>query len=408
MAVSVVACLVIAATLAWLMRNWSPATWLLVAIGLGMIGIVVAVVWRWWRLPVERRFRFSMRGMLVGIAVFALWLGVIGVDLLRWGQEVATVMELFDRGVVVNDMDGRFDPLEPLKNVRSIEIGMDSGLPGLLGYVKDLPDLEAVNFRNGGVSDAGLNRVSELDRFPNLRSIAMDRCNVTDSGLERLANLRVLEGLYIYNCTKITGAGMANLAGLQQFRHLYLTGVPIRDAGMVHVAGLRQLSRLTLAGIPISDAGLAQLRDMPNLRRIDVHRTQVTEKGVNALCEALPDCFVTWDEASCPAISQIRQIEVWSRGAPQRQIAVITEVERIESIRKWIDQATLVPDGWQRASDDGLPGNSLSVRFVGRRRRLCEIGLGNGMFLSIWGRYRTLALKQASLEGPFLGSGKNV
>ncbi len=361
------ACLVVLATMVWFVRQWEPAPWVVWAVGLALVGVAAAGIWRWWRLSVERRFRFSLRGMLVGITLIALWLGVIGTDLLRWGREVATVMELYDRGVILYEMD-RVDPLTPFKKVHSIGIKADSGVPAVLGYAKDLPDLEMVYFRRGGVSDAALDRVAELDRFPNLRSVMIEQCNVSDLALERLANWSTIEVLYLLHCSKVTDAGVVHVAGLQQLRHLHLTG------------------------IPISDAGIAHLRNTPNLRRVELSRTKVTEKGIDALCEALPDCFVTWDKAFCPAVSQVRQIEIWSKGEPQRQIAVIEDGERIEAIRKWIDRVMLLPGGgWQNEYDDGPADNTLSIRFEGRRRRLCEIGLGNGVFLSTWGRYRTLA-----------------
>ncbi len=341
-AVSTVACLVIAVTLAWLMRNWNPATWLLVAVGLGMIGMVVAVVWRWWRLSVERRFRFSLRGMLVGIAVFALWLGVIGVDLLRWGRQVTAVVQLYGQGVVLPSAT----LMSPFNDMTDVDVLADGGVSALCDHAGSFADLQWAEFRGGGVTDAGLTRVAELERFPKLRLVCFNNCSISDAGLERLAGWKALEVVAVHGCGKIT------------------------------------------------DVGLQYLVDLPNLQRVELDGTNVTEQGINALCETLPDCLVIWDEVFCPAISQVRRIEIWSKGAPSRQVAVITEVERIESIKKWIDQATLFPDGWQRASDDGLPGNSLSVRFVGRRRRLCEIGLGNGMFLSIWRRYRTLAVAE--------------
>ena len=76
-AVSVVASLVIVATLVWLVRQWGPAPWVIWGAGLGLIGSVAGGIWRWWRLPAERRFRFGLRGMLVGITVFAMWMGVV-------------------------------------------------------------------------------------------------------------------------------------------------------------------------------------------------------------------------------------------------------------------------------------------------------------------------------------------
>lgn len=358
------ACLIVLATMVWFVRQWEPAPWMVWAVGLGLIGVAAAGVWRWWRLPAERRFRFSLRGMLVGMALSALWLGLIGSDLLRWGQEGVALMELRDRGVAITVAN----PLAPLKKVQDISVWADSGVPALVEHAEDFPDLEMVYFRRGGVSDAALESVADLACFPKLRFASLEGCNTTDRGLERLANWRALETFCLLNCSKIT------------------------DAGMVHVAALQQLRYLYLVGISLSDAGIAQLKNMPDLQCIEIRGTKVTEEGVKALCEALPDCYVYWDKAFCPAVSQIRQIEIWSKGAPQRQLSAITEVEWIEAIKTWIDQGKFVNGGgWKCEYGDGPAGNSLSVRFEGRRRRLCEIGLGNGVYLTSWGRrYRAI------------------
>ncbi|NLS93644.1 MAG: hypothetical protein GXX96_15905 [Planctomycetaceae bacterium] len=74
------ACFFVVTTLIWLVRQWAPDPWFVWAVGLGLIGTAMVFIWRWWRLPAERRFRFSLRGMLVGFALFALWIGTAGIE----------------------------------------------------------------------------------------------------------------------------------------------------------------------------------------------------------------------------------------------------------------------------------------------------------------------------------------
>lgn len=405
LAVLLAACLAVLATLVWLVRHWHPAPWVIWVVGLGLAVAAVAVIWRWWRLPPERRFSFSLRGMLVGIALFALWFGGVGTDVLRWGREAAAIAALQQHDVTTYEyyyesphrpLVGRFG-YDPFAGVHIILILSDQGLAALLEHADDLPDVEWVAFDAlYGVSDAGLARIEELNQFPKLRCGGIDGGRITDAGLERLTGLKRLEELRLANCPKITDGGLAHLKELPNLRMLTLhqrhnaRTMFITDAGLAHVAGLQQLQELRISRVPITDAGLDQLREMPNLERVLLYKTKVTETGVRRLCEALPDCLVTWDEAWLPAVSQIRCIEIWRVGPAERLLATVTDVEQIGAIKAWLEEASKErypncsgsPAYWR----DGRGGSCLSVRFEGRRRRMYEIGLGNGVF-SRWESY---------------------
>jgi len=402
------ACLAVLATVIWLLRQWEPAPWVLWAVRLGMMGAAVALIWRWWRLPSERRFRFTLRGMLIGIALFALWFGVVGTDVLRWGREAAAIAELqqhyvttpeyyyldyFGHGPLVK----RFG-YDPLAGVHNIEIFRDQGLAAVLEHADVLPDLEGVNFEGGRISDAALARVDELNQFPELRSGGIARCRITDTGLERLTAWKRLEDLHLYNCAKITDAGLAHLKKLPNLRSLTLLQenkgkMPVTDAGLVHVADLQQLRLLRIIRIPVTDAGIAHLHRLKSIEHIHFTQTKVTDEGVNALCEALPDCLVTWEEAWFPAVCQIRGIEIW-RVRPEEKLATITDVDQIAAVKAWFEEASKQrypncsgsPAYWQ----DGTGGACLSLRFEGRRRRMYEVGLGNGVY-STWGRHCSMS-----------------
>ena len=402
------ACLVVLATLIWLVRRWEPAPWVLWAVGLGMMGVAVAVIWRWWRLPGERRFRFSMRGMLIGIALFALWFGVVGTDVLRWGREAAAIAELqqhyvttpeyyyldyFGHGPLVR----RFG-YDPFAGAHDIEILHDQGLAALLEHADDLPGLEGVNFEGGWISDAALARVEELNRLPELRFGTIARCRITDAGLERLAAWKKLEELHLYNCAKITDAGLAHLKKLPNLKSLTLLQenkgkMPVTDAGLAHVADLQQLRELRIVRIPVTDDGIAQLQRLKSIEHIHFTQAKVTEEGVNALCEALPDCLVTWEETQFPAVCQIRCIEIWRVGPEERLLAAITDVAQIAAVKAWLEEASKErypncsgsPAYWR----DGTGGACLSLRFEGRRR-MYEVGLGNGVYWR-WGSHCSMS-----------------
>lgn len=448
----VVACFFVLATLVWLVFRWNPAPWVVWSVGLSLAAVVVAAVWRWWRLPVERRFCFSLRGMLVGISLFSLWLGLAGMDVLRWGRMRAVLADLSGHGVTVDyyyhwpreplvDLSLRVFGYDLSEKIVAIEIRRNQGLAALLEHVDDFPALEGVNFWGPWISDAGIAGVEQIDRFPNLQWGLISGCMITDSGLKRLCGCRQLEELHLHNCAKITDAGLAHLkrlpnlrflrllqenagtmpvtdaglahvADLQQLEELMIVRIPVTDAGLAHVARLPQLKVLVLSGIPATNDGIAQLRKLENIERIYLRNTQVTEQGVNSLCAALPDCLVTWeDEIHFPAVCQIRQIEVWDNVPHVRLLATIADRERIGEIKEWLDknharlQKTLTRnrESWKHEEADGPSGACLSVRFEGRNRRLSEIRLGNGVYDMNWGSYCPMGAAEEEQIRPLLG-----
>lgn len=138
------------------------------------------------------------------------------------------------------------------------------------------------NWRDGGVTDLEL---SPQHHF------------VTDSTLENLKYLNRLQALGLSECSRITDAGLAQLAGLKHLRILDLgrgiivedytyrasEGRPLTDACLPHLAKLVNLRELCLAGSMVTDDGLAQLAGLTELESIDLSETQVTDAGLARL-----------------------------------------------------------------------------------------------------------------------------
>jgi hypothetical protein len=67
--------------------------------------------------------------------------------------------------------------------------------------------------------------------------------------------------------TKVTDAGLNELAGLKQLQRLYLGGTRVTDAGLKHLAGLKQLQELSVGGTRVTDAGKGDLKKaLPKLK----------------------------------------------------------------------------------------------------------------------------------------------
>ena len=92
--------------------------------------------------------------------------------------------------------------------------------------------------------------------------------------------------------TKVTDAGLQQLAELKSLHTLNLGNTRVTDAGLQQLAGLTNLTMLTLDGTQITDAGLQQLAGLTNLTRLFVRGTQITDAGVAYIGKVLPNCKI--------------------------------------------------------------------------------------------------------------------
>lgn len=89
--------------------------------------------------------------------------------------------------------------------------------------------------------------------------------------------------------SRVTDAGLAQLASLKRITWLDLHGTGVTDAGMEHVAKLTTLRRLDLSGTKVGDAGAALLAPLAELDSLDLTDTNVSDQGVARIRAALPN-----------------------------------------------------------------------------------------------------------------------
>jgi hypothetical protein len=112
-------------------------------------------------------------------------------------------------------------------------------------------NLTGKNFRDG---DLDL-----IARFPRLKTLALQRSHVTDSGLARLAHLSRLEMLFLGN-TAITDGGLEHLARLPHLKWLDLDGTVVTDQGLIRLAQFERLEGVGLNFTKVADKGTSELR----------------------------------------------------------------------------------------------------------------------------------------------------
>ncbi len=83
--------------------------------------------------------------------------------------------------------------------------------------------------------------------------------------------------------TKVTEAGLKELAPLVNLSSLDLSGMKVTEAGLRVLAPLQNLTRLSLSHSSVTDASLKELAPLRNLTHIDLGRTEVTGAGLKDL-----------------------------------------------------------------------------------------------------------------------------
>ena len=124
-----------------------------------------------------------------------------------------------------------------------------------------------------------------IDRLPQPDSgfgLSLIGTKVTDAGLKELAKLKTLQYLDL-GATAVTDIGLKELAGLKALQILNLPGTKVTDAGLKELTGLKSIYELNLNGAKVTDAGLKVVAGMKSLQTLGLDGAQVTDLGLKDL-----------------------------------------------------------------------------------------------------------------------------
>jgi hypothetical protein len=152
----------------------------------------------------------------------------------------------------------------------------------ILGGRLEYGPLDNVYFLGPRTDDDALEVLSEV---PDLRILDLTNTRVTDEGLARLAQCRLLNSLYIAN---IAYGQRTGPAGARLDTEPLITG-----KGLARLKGLPNLRVVQLMGSPTTDEDLPSLECLKQLVLLDLRGTKVTDEGVARLRKALPGCKIT-------------------------------------------------------------------------------------------------------------------
>ena len=163
------------------------------------------------------------------------------------------------------------------RNIRVISWDLSVDNAQLISIANGLPQLQSLSISYCYITDDGIRALA--NGLPQLLSLNISYCgNITDEGLRALANgCRQLQSLNIYSCRNITDEGIRALAN-----------------------GCRQLQSLNIASCRnITDEGVRALANgLPQLQSLNIYYCdKITDEGIRALangCRQLQSLDIRW------------------------------------------------------------------------------------------------------------------
>jgi hypothetical protein len=209
--------------------------------------------------PKRRWFRFSLRTLLLLMAIACVGFSWFGYKLRQAERQRAAVESLEKLGISVtydyqmgSNRFGALQPTPPGPEWLRKSLGID--------FVADVTDLRL--FHNA-LTDSEAEHLQGLTR---LKALDLSATQITDAALVHLEGLTQLTKLNLAG-TKITSAGLMHLQGLTKLEVLFLTNTQITDSGLEHFRGLKKLKTLYMSRTPqVTDVGCAELqKSLPKL-----------------------------------------------------------------------------------------------------------------------------------------------
>ena len=211
-------------------------------------------------IAMTRRLQFSLRTLLVAVAVCALGFGAIRykIDACRqaWREEQAARQAIRDACLI----SSRDRPLRA---------------PFLRFFVPK--EQEYIFDRVDGLmfpaEDVGGRRLAPISDLTKLRVLRLIGCRGTDEALEHIRSLRNIELLELDH-SDLTDRGMEHVGSMTSITALRIGGTKVTDEGFTHIAKLTNLQYLEADYVDVSDAALQSLSSLKHLRDVRIGTPQ--------------------------------------------------------------------------------------------------------------------------------------
>ncbi len=338
------------------------------------------------RLPI-RRFRFSIRTVLVIVALVAIALGFY---IMPGIEQERRIDRLSNLGARINYLDelpygNSAHPMPGPDWARNIlgehffttpsevlfigdcadtpaAVELISGFPFVkrltlgapspsaadlskLRRIRCLENLSAVDLRFG--DDA----VKEIGTFQSLKQLQLRNCNISDNGVENISHLDQLEWLDLGENPSISDAGVQAIPKLTKLNVLSLQKCSLTFHRQTNFQNLRRLQHLTLSDTNLDDEGAKNLADLRTLIGLGLSNTRVTSQSLETI-ERLPSLELLWldgthvSNSGLERLARIKNLKLLSLAGTAIDDSAIKTIAKCRSLRSLIlDQTKVTDDG---------------------------------------------------------------
>jgi internalin A len=152
----------------------------------------------------------------------------------------------------------------------------------VMKHLEAFPELRTLEVQECPITDEGVRSVRGLKRLQTVRFRFIH--GITDKGAESLKDLTNVEWLEL-DSTKVTDEGLQYLSGMTKLRQLDLRNTPVAGKGFVHLKDLTALEEIDLTRTSVAGPGLENLKGLPKLRRVGLTNTPMNDDGLKHLAE---------------------------------------------------------------------------------------------------------------------------
>ena len=155
--------------------------------------------------------------------------------------------------------------------------------------------VDSVFFRD--IADADLERSrAVVERFSRPVELCLNTDKITDSGLEKIARFKNLNGLALYSSdAQLTDAGVARLRALPNLETLSLDCRALTEQSVLEITRFPKLRQIALSQVPVTVKALEALGRMKTLKSLDLRSAALSEDAsemLDVFKEAHPDLDV--------------------------------------------------------------------------------------------------------------------
>ncbi len=173
---------------------------------------------------------------------------------------------------------------ESLSEVTEFDFSNSGSRVTLAGF-KALHKFPLVKELRVSLTEIGPDKMAEICSLPQLESLSMVRCNLTDAMMAPLSKLATLRQLNV-GLNPITDAGLASINRLVEVQVISIEGTQVNGSGLLKARYLGGLRELNANHSQFAGPGYLALKSAPNLEKLDVAETNASDLFLPTLAGA--------------------------------------------------------------------------------------------------------------------------